>query len=540
MAISSKRLYVILTFCFLVFGLPWGLPCLHAVTPLPNLLPIHEAFVPKFSDPLPLTIIAKDPPPPLNETIAPHILYEDGIWIPGYWAYLDEANDFAWICGVWRRPPPGQYWISGSWEHSNQGWIWARGFWSPLPLEQLQYIAKAPPASISDNIPLSPGSSYFWAPGYWNYSAGTQNYSWLTGKWEPSNPDWILAPATYIWRPNGFIFVPAYWDLPLEERGSAYSCQGDEPYAIIEIPLLIERLFFCYPDYVTFYWHWWHFHPHWVWEGCGCVPPWWVWHDWWFFSWSDSWGLWWWWSHPGEFAPIWLSLELSLEIAPPPLPIIDAFKKLSKPKFDLKLGDKPLLPKGTFGKKDLSFPHIPNDITPGGKITLPEQPKPQMTIPPPPHGRAQTPQKPQEEYREDTPQIDYYEEVPQVEYYPTDNYIPPIRYPSGRPNYPRPRPHRDWDGDRDHGKGDRNPDRDHGKGTKNPDHNRDYGDGSKTYPKTQNTYPSATQPKEDTRIRDRRKDNNFQQRSNQKEIQSERLQRRENRQKLKTNVNQDS
>lgn len=443
MFISSKRLYVMLTFCFFAFGLPY----LQAATSLPDFLPIHEAFVPKFNDPLPLMIIAKDPPPPIIETIPPHILNEEGIWIPGYWAYLESANDFVWICGVWRRPPIDQYWIPGSWVQNDQGWIWARGFWSPVPAEELQYIQKAPPASISDNIPPSPGSAYFWAPGYWNYSTGTQNYSWLSGKWELSNPDWVLAPACYIWRPSGFVFVPAYWDWPLEQRGSAYSCQGDEPYAIIEVPLIIERLFFFYPDYISFYWHWWHFHPYWVWEGCGCVPPWWVWHDWWFLSWSDSWGLWWWWSHPEEFAPDWLSLDLSLEIAPPPIPLVDAFKKLPKPKLDLKLGDKPLLPKGTFGKKDLPFPSIPNTITPKGKITLPAQPKSQITTPPPPPA-GNTPKK-APEHRHPTeyyPETKNYEEVPQVEYYPSDNYIPPTRYPSGKskhPRLPKLRPHQD-------------------------------------------------------------------------------------------------
>lgn len=262
------------------------------VTPIVDATPIHEAFVPKFTDVMPNTYLSKSPPAPINELI-PEKPTDDVIWIPGYWAWIDSKQDFAWVCGVWRRPPPDHYWISGKWYKMNKGWVWAKGFWSPKPEEELAYIKKEPPKSANDDIPDAPGENYFWIPGYWDYSSATKKFSWISGKWEEFSENWILAPATYIWRPSGYVFVPMYWDWILDDRGYAYSCleQQDEPPVVLQPEIIIRQLFFYYPDYVSLYWHWWFFHPGW-WDGCWCLPPWWGWHGWWAFPWGDLWGLW--------------------------------------------------------------------------------------------------------------------------------------------------------------------------------------------------------------------------------------------------------
>lgn len=394
-----------------------------AATPL-NLidtLPIHEAFMTKFSDSIPLFYTPAQPPAPNPENIPPKT-FEDAIWIPGYWAWLETKNDFIWICGVWRRPPIGHHWISGNWYEVDGNWAWAKGFWSNIPFDQLKYIEKAPPIAITDKMPSSPGKEYFWAPGYWNYSDNSKNYSWLSGKWELSNPNWILAPSYYIWHPSGFIFNPPYWDWPLDMRGTAYACNDiSVPLVVIEPQIIIQKLFYCYPDYNIFYWHWWHFHPDWNWDGCGCIPPWWSWHQWWFLDWSNSWGLWWWWCHPGAFPPFWLNLELSLQIEPPPLAVIEAFKKLPKPLFHLKLGNNALLPKGTPGKKDIPLPMISNNVTSGGQISLPALPQLQITIPPVP-SLPQNPTQPNDPLNNG--------------YYPSQNYVPEPYYPSRNEHIP--------------------------------------------------------------------------------------------------------
>lgn len=421
---------ILLAATAICFSLTFSFPTVNGTIHPGDLILIHEAFVPKFTDPLPLQIITIAPPSPINENVPPKPS-GDVIWISGYWSWLENQNEFTWICGVWRKPPIGHHWISGTWVQNTDGWIWARGFWSHVPFERLQYIKEAPPSIITDKIPQSPGNNFFWAPGFWNYSAG--NYSWLSGKWEPSNQNWILAPAAYIWRPSGFVFVPIYWDWLLEARGSAYSCNDNGPLVIIDTPIIVQRLFFCYPDYLCFYWHWCHFHPGWGWDDCGCVPPWWHWHDWWCFGWADCWGLWWWWGHPGALPPFWLHLELSKQIAPPPLTIIDFFKKISQPKYNLKLGDIALLPSGTPGTKDLPLPEIPNNVTPSGQITLPKLPDLQITLPP----------LPQPQNTQDVPTGPYYPtRPPQRDYSPPEDYTPPTYYPPnrhrppGRPHYP--------------------------------------------------------------------------------------------------------
>jgi hypothetical protein len=42
------------------------------------------------------------------------------IWINGYYAWDDERNDFLWVSGIWRTPPPSKRWVcpSGSCEAS--------------------------------------------------------------------------------------------------------------------------------------------------------------------------------------------------------------------------------------------------------------------------------------------------------------------------------------------------------------------------------------------------------------------------------------
>lgn len=467
MSLSFKHLVLILTGCFYFLNAHAE----GAIKPVGDAKPIHEAFIPKFTDITPHAIVAKEPPPPLSLAVPPQPA-NDLIWIPGYWAWLEASNDYVWVCGVWRRPPPNHVWIAGNWINSQGGWVWARGFWSPTPQEKLVFIAKAPPASISDNPSSAPGDNYFWTPGYWNYQPASDSYGWLTGKWQQFNPDWVLAPASYIWRPNGYVFIGMYWDWPLEKRGQAFDCTGG-PNAlpvIIQPEVIYQNIYVYYPDYLIFYWHHWHFHPIW-WNGCDCVPPWWFWSDWWGFSWGDSWGLWWWWGHPGAFPPFWLSLEISLGIAPPPLAIIELLSVMKKPLFDIKLGDKPLLPKGTPNGKTLPRPKVPSDITPIGSVELPTLPQTEVTLPPPPTVPQVEPVRPapitppaQDYYEPPVSYPDY--EPPPSTYYPPDVYVPERPF---RPGWYPPR--HDHDRDHDHG-------RDHGR-----DHDRDHGKGDR-YPNT--------------------------------------------------------
>lgn len=353
-----------------------------AVSPILNATPIHEAFVPKFTDADGPAIITQQPPAPLQQSRPPQPA-TDHVWIHGYWAWSDIASEYRWVCGVWRRPPPGKLWINGEWLSLQGGWGWRQGFWSTVPQDQLTYIELQPPAAIDDKVPAAPGQNQFWIPGYWSYTAASKQYTWLSGTWSPFSANWVLAPASYVWTPQGYVFNSLYWDHPLDKRGQAYSCQETDALVVTLPGVILQELLYCYPDYLSLYWHWWHFHPGW-WDGCWCLPPWWGWDTWWIFPWADLWGLWWWWSHPGFFPPWWLALELAQEIAPPPKAMIDFMKEIPKPAFPFTPGDTLFPPQGPKDLPPTTRPPIPNDVKPGGKVPTPPFPStPGTTVIPP-------------------------------------------------------------------------------------------------------------------------------------------------------------
>src|SRR5262245_50754462 len=79
--------------------------------------PVHEAFAePIGLNPRVDILAPKEPPPAINE-IPPAERPEGGaVWLPGYWSWDDDRQDFIWVSGVWRIPPQGRQWMEGHWE----------------------------------------------------------------------------------------------------------------------------------------------------------------------------------------------------------------------------------------------------------------------------------------------------------------------------------------------------------------------------------------------------------------------------------------
>lgn len=301
--------------------------------------PVHEAFVTRVSGEIVLQAAPTRPPDPVTERI-PKQTDLQAVWIPGYWAWETSLDDFVWVSGAWRRPPPGHQWVSGFWKNDDEGWVWMPGFWSRTPQDQVMYIGAVPPDPIDENTAPPPGERHFWSPGYWLYLVESHDYQWVPGRWEELDPNWVLVPAHYVWRPNGYVFVPAFWDWNLDERGTAYASvnfdqdyryrASFEPYYILKPQIIVRNLFTSYPDYITFFNHHWHYHQD-YWRAYCCTPPWWAWDTWWGFTWHDQWGLWWWYGHPGYPQPRWLTGEIS-GILPPPLPELTAmFSRAAHP-----------------------------------------------------------------------------------------------------------------------------------------------------------------------------------------------------------------
>ena len=109
--------------------------------------PVHEAYAePVNYKPEPGPVIKKQPPDPIDEQ--PPDQKPDGAdvrWIPGYWSWDDESQDYLWVSGFWRDVPPGQRWVPGAWQEVEGGWHWSSGFWASDQAEHVNYVPTPPP-----------------------------------------------------------------------------------------------------------------------------------------------------------------------------------------------------------------------------------------------------------------------------------------------------------------------------------------------------------------------------------------------------------
>lgn len=202
--------------------------------------PVHEAFAEQVNaDPMPGLMITEAPPEPIEEL--PPDVRPDGRsveWIPGYWAWDEDQNDFLWISGVWRDVPQGFRWLPGYWTEVTGGYQWVPGTWVSESTEEIEYLAEAPPASV-ERGPSGPAPSteHIWIPGCWQWQ--TTRYLWRPGYWSTGYTNWVWIPARYQWTPRGYYFCSGYWDYPLENRGILFA-----PWAFHRRPV--------YPRFVRF------------------------------------------------------------------------------------------------------------------------------------------------------------------------------------------------------------------------------------------------------------------------------------------------
>ncbi len=187
--------------------------------------PIHEAFAKPLggeTDTAENLMAPQEPPAPIEE-IPPEVkpAGENVIWIPGYWAWDELQQDFLWVSGVWRVPPPNSQWVPGYWVTVDAAYRWIPGFWTSVEAQQVEYLPY-PPESL-ENGPTSPRPSenYFWTPGCWIYQ--DTDYAWRPGYWTPYSEGWVWVPAHYVWTPIGAVFCNGYWDYPIARRGQVFA-----------------------------------------------------------------------------------------------------------------------------------------------------------------------------------------------------------------------------------------------------------------------------------------------------------------------------
>ncbi len=184
--------------------------------------PIHEAFAqPVTFDERAGFIITRRPPAPFLENVPYEKPRGDHIvWIPGYWSWDSDRNDFIWISGCWRAVPPHASWVPGYWAESRRGYQWIAGFWTTADTDEIEYLP-APPDSLEEGPFGRQGSDdNIWIPGCW--VRHNDRYAWRSGFWAQPRRDWVWVPAQYIYTPRGYVYVKGYWDYSLDRRGVAF------------------------------------------------------------------------------------------------------------------------------------------------------------------------------------------------------------------------------------------------------------------------------------------------------------------------------
>ncbi len=184
--------------------------------------PVHEAFAkPVSMSPEEPIQVPQQPPANLQEVPPAERPAGAGIvWVPGYWAWDADRNDFIWVSGCWRNAPPNTYWVPGHWLQAGNGWEWIGGFWQPItagPQQELEYLP-APPAPIEVEQPGPPPlPDQVWVPGCWYWSQG--HYVRRSGYWITQQVGWVWVPSHFAWTPRGHIFIQGHWDHDMDNRG---------------------------------------------------------------------------------------------------------------------------------------------------------------------------------------------------------------------------------------------------------------------------------------------------------------------------------
>ncbi|MCE9546654.1 MAG: hypothetical protein K8T25_14330 [Planctomycetia bacterium] len=183
-------------------------------------------------------------------------------WIPGYWAWDEDRNDYIWVSGIWRNTPPGERWVPGYWAQIDNGYQWVAGSWVDAEAQHITYLPQ-PPDNIDEGpTTTSPGDDYFWVPGCWRW--GDARYLWRPGYWSRGYANWLWIPDRYCYSPRGSYFCHGYWDYGLARRGWLFApvwFRGDyyaprgfyfTPRSLVDTALLTASLFIG-PNYRHYY-----------------------------------------------------------------------------------------------------------------------------------------------------------------------------------------------------------------------------------------------------------------------------------------------
>jgi hypothetical protein len=226
--------------------------------------PVHEAFAEPVNLQVQGGIVAPNPPPPNIEEVPPpqRPTGEQFVWVPGYWSWDSDRNNYIWVTACWRAAPPNMYWVPGYWSPAPGGWEWVAGFWTPAGSQEIEYLPAPPPFDDMQSLGAPPSPDHIWVPPcqYWYQG----HYVRRTGYWLQQQPGWVWVPSHYVWTPRGYIFAAGHWDYALERRGMLFAPVyfppavyarprfSYSPSIIIDIGILRVSMF-AYPRYSHYY-----------------------------------------------------------------------------------------------------------------------------------------------------------------------------------------------------------------------------------------------------------------------------------------------
>ncbi len=79
-----------------------------------------------------INVVIRFGPPPLPIYEQPFCPGEGYLWVPGYWAFDYDYNDYYWVPGTWvLAPEPGLLWTPGYWAWSGDRFFFHEGYWGP-------------------------------------------------------------------------------------------------------------------------------------------------------------------------------------------------------------------------------------------------------------------------------------------------------------------------------------------------------------------------------------------------------------------------